>query len=145
VPANVLHPVRVFGEGPHDGILFFKPSIKYFDSSVCEAGCKCRRRPLICHDSGDRTIRIRVQVLVKNTHHQHGRSGDAINPGITKSCDSVWASQMRMTRESPPARSIPPDCFQSRINPLPCLTWIRSFKTRKELTICKGPCSKEGS
>jgi hypothetical protein len=144
VPANVLHPGSVFGEGPHDGILFFEPSIKDFDNSVCKASCKSRRRSLICHDSSDRAIRIRVQVLNEGVR-QHVRLGDAINPGITKSCDSVWASHMRMTRESPPARSIPPDCFQSRINPLPCLTWIRSFKTRKELTICKGPCSKEGS
>ena len=53
----------------------------------------------------------------------------------TKICVSVCASQTLMTRESPPTRRLPVDCFQSRTRPLPFCIWIISFRARNELTI----------
>lgn len=63
----------------------------------------------------------------------------------TKVWVSVWASQTLITRESPPTRRLPVDCFQSKTSPVPCRSWMTSFRARNELTIWSGPCSSVGS
>jgi hypothetical protein len=49
--------------GPNDSVVFLQPSVENLDFAITKAGCEGCGRPLVGCQGGDRTLRIRVNIL----------------------------------------------------------------------------------